>query len=283
MTRKYLSPAQPREMELIDAFLTHLARAGCTAATIQNRSEVLNRLNRELQYGVGRTSPQELAAWLYKDSWSRNTRATYYSALKAFYGWASNPKDPWLTDNPMVDLEPCTRTRGMARPVTDAELRQILTEAAEPFRTWAILAAYAGLRCVEISRLDREHVTEERLFVVRGKGDRPRVHDTHVDVWAAVKDLPRGPIARDENGDRATPFHVSIETATYFRYRLKMPGVGLHRLRHWLGVTVQREYRDIKVTQAVLGHVSLSSTEVYTQATDAQQRAARATLPRLAG
>jgi len=63
---------------------------------------------------------------------------------------------------------------------------------------------------------------------------------------------------------------------------LGLHGATLHRLRHWLGVTVQRNYRDPRVTQRVLGHASLSSTQIYTDATDEQQRAARATLPRFA-
>jgi hypothetical protein len=32
--------------------------------------------------------------------------------------------------------------------------------------------------------------------------------------FSVVKDLPPGPIARDDDGERATPFHVSIATAT---------------------------------------------------------------------
>jgi site-specific recombinase XerD len=62
-----------------------------------------------------------------------------------------------------------------------------------------------------------------------------------------------------------------------------MPGVALHRQRHWLGVTTQARYRDLRVTQAMLGHLSLQSTQIYTDATAEQQRAARAMLPRLAG
>jgi integrase/recombinase XerC len=270
------------DRDLIDAYLEHLRRAARTDATIRGRREILCRVDRELPYGIGQTSHAELAAWLYRDEWSANTRATYYAALRSFYAWASNPKDPWIDGDPTADLEPCHRTRGLARPVTDEQLRRILAEAAEPFRTWALIAAYQGLRCIEISRLDREHITERQLLVVRGKGNRPRAHDTHADVWRAVKDLPAGPIARDDSGGRATPFYVSIGSAHPFRYALGMPGVALHRLRHWLGTTVQREYRDIRVTQAVLGHVSLSSTEVYTMASDEQQRAARSTLPRLA-
>lgn len=272
-----------QDMELIDAYLEHMRRASCTEKTLDDREEILLRLNRTLPYGVGQVSREELSTWLYRDDWSQNTRATYYHALKSFYEWAADPADPWITDNPMASMEPVSRPKGMARPVTDEELKTILTRAAEPYRTWAIIAAYQGLRCVEISRLDREHVTERNLFIVRGKGDRPRVHDTDPAVWAALKGLPSGAIARVPSGERATPGQVSIRSALYFQRNLKLAGVSMHRLRHWLGTTVQREYRDIRVTQAVLGHVSLSSTQIYTDATDEQQRAARATLPRFGG
>jgi integrase len=270
------------DMMLIDAYLDHLRRAGRTDETIRGRREILYRLNRTLPYGVGATSRAELSRWLYRDEWSRNTKYTYYMCLKSFYGFAFAPKDPWLSGpDPTEDMEPVTAPRGVPRPVTDEQLRRILTEAAEPYRTWATLAAYQGLRCIEISRLDREHVTEQQLIVVRGKGNRPRVHDTDPYVWAAIKDLPPGPVARTPDGQRATTFHVSSFAANHFRRRLHMPGVSLHRLRHWLGVTLQREYRDIRVTQGALGHVSLQSTQVYTDATAEQQRQARSMLPRL--
>lgn len=281
--RKQLKPAQPREMEMIEAYLEHLRRAGRTEATLEGRSEILHRLNRELPFGIGQTNTEELSCWLYRDEWSQNTRATYWRAIRSFYSWAANPKDAWLDGDPSEEMETVQTVRGVARPVTDEQLRRILTEAPEPIRTWALLAAYEGLRCVEISRLDREHITEQHLFVVRGKGDRPRVHDTDPLVWAAVKDLPRGPLAVGEDGERLTPFEVSLRAAHHFRRQMSMPGVSMHRLRHWLGVTMQREFKDIRVTQAALGHVSLSSTQIYTAATDEQQRAARASLPRFSG
>lgn len=275
-------PADPRAMEIIDAYLEHLRRAGKADSTIDGRREILGRLDRDLPYGIGQTTRRELSGWLYRDGWSRNTRYTYYSAIKDFYAWAADPRDPWLSANPAADLEPVTPVRGVPRPVTDEQLRRILTEARDPFRTWALLAAYMGLRCIEISRLDREHVTEQRLIVVKGKGGRPRVHDTHDLVWEAVRDRPPGPIAVRPDGRRADAFYVSSVSATYFRQTLRIPA-SMHMLRHWLGCTVQREYRDIRVTQELLGHASLQSTQVYTMASAEQQRAARATLPRLAG
>ena len=269
-------------MEMIDAFLEHLRRAGATDATIANRRELLNRVNRQLPYGIGQASTEDLAAWLYKDHWSINTRATYYCGLRAFYSWASHPADPWVTFDPTEDLEPCLSVRGKPRPASNEEVKRILTEAAEPYRTWALLGSRQALRSVEVSRLNREHVTQQNLFVVLGKGNRPRVHDTDEYVWQALKDRPKGPIAiSPKTGERATPWEVSVLFAQYMRYQMKMPGVSMHRLRHWCGTTVQRKYRNIRATQAVLGHESLASTQIYTEVTDEEQRAARQTLPKL--
>lgn len=271
------------DLQMIAAYLEHLRRAGRTDDTIRDRREVLHRFNRAMRDGIGEADDKEIGAWLYRADWKQNTKAAYYMALKSFYTWATRPHDLWLVGNPMTYLEPVKTVRGIPRPVTDEELRRVLAESAEPFKTWATLAAYAGLRCIEISRLDRQHVTEQTLIVVRGKGGKARVHDTDPYIWAAVKALPPGPIARTAAGERATPFEVSATAALHFRRQLHMPGVSLHRLRHWLGVTTQRIYKDIRVTQAVLGHESLSSTQVYTDATGEQQRQARSMLPRLAG
>jgi integrase/recombinase XerC len=271
-----------REMELIDAYIEHLRRAQRSEQTMADRRAILTRLSRDLPYGIGQVSHEELATWLYRHHLSQNSQATYYRAIKSFYRWAADPADPWIDTDPTLRLEPVRTADGIAHPCTDEQLREILGNAAEPFRTWAVLAAYQGLRAVEISRLDREHVTEQRLIVVKGKGGRPRVHDTDAYVWDALKDLPPGPVARRPDGERADPHYVAVYTRDHFRRKLKIPTT-LHSLRHWLGVTVQREYKDVRVTMDVLGHKQMSSTQIYTRATDEQQRAARATLPRLAG
>jgi len=278
-------------MEMIESYLKHLARNSFTDATIDGRREILCRLQRQLPYGVDHTCQDELEEWLHderweaahpdEERWTQNTKATYWTALKSFYTWAADPRDRWLDDNPTLYMTPVRTVRGIARDVEDEQLWRILDEARQPYRLWATIAAFQGLRCIEISRLDREHITEQLLRVVKGKGGKPRIHDTDPLVWAAVQDLPPGPVAVDpRTGTRATAFYVSSTSAVYFRRRLGMPGVSMHRFRHWLGVRTQAAYKDVRVTQEVLGHESLQSTQIYTKATAEQQRAARAMLPR---
>jgi integrase/recombinase XerC len=269
-------------MPLIDHYLEWLRQCSRTPDTIHKREKILRKLDTELPHGCERVTEKELSDWLYRDEWSQSTRATYASCLRSFYSWAAGGENPWIPFDPTKDLPRVPHPRGVARPCTDEQLTRILTEAREPYRLWMLIAAYQGLRCCEISRLDREHVTEQTLFVIRGKGGRPRWHDTDPYVWAALRNLPAGPVAI-WNGRRATAQEISVNAAVYFRRRMKMPGVALHRGRHWLGVTSQREGKDIRVTQELLGHASLSSTQIYTQATPEQQRAVRARLPRLAG
>lgn len=269
-------------MELIDAYCEALRQASRSQQTIDGRRAILERLDAALPYGLGQVTRDELAAWLYRDEWSQNAKATYWRAIRSFYNFAFNPADPWLSgENPTDTMPPVRTADGIARPCTDEQLARILAEAGQPFRLWALLAAYQGLRACEISGLDREHVDERQLIVVRGKGGRPRVQDVHEDVWAALRDLPPGPVARRPDGQRADPHYVAVYARDHFHRRLKLD-VSLHKLRHWLGCTVQDQYRDIRVTQELLGHRQLSSTQIYTRGNDQQQRAARATLPRFA-
>lgn len=269
----------PHDLAMVAAYLEHLRRAGRSPETIALRRCILRQLLAHLPFGLGEAADDELADWIYDERRSVNSRATYLAGVRGFYRWATRAR--WVTVDPTVDLESIKTTRGVARPCTDDQLRLILTTAPPKIRLWATIAAYAGLRCCEISGLDREHVTQQKLFVVRGKGGAPRVHDTHEYVWAAVRRLPPGPVARLASGERASNDYVSTKANLAFR-KLGVD-VTMHMLRFWLGCTVQAKYRDARVTQEMLGHASLNSTSIYTQATLDQQRSARATLPRLAG
>jgi len=275
-----MTTADPHDRAMIAAYLEHLRRAGRSPDTIALRRSILTRLNAHLPYGLGAAADDELAGWIYDERRGINSRATYLTGVRSFYRWAVKAR--WITVDPTIDLESIRTTRGIARPCTDEQLRIILTKPPARIRTWATIAAYQGLRACEISGLDREHVTQQRLIVVRGKGGAPRVHDTDPYVWEAVRDLPPGPVARLADGERrASADYVSSRSNAW--YRRVGVDVTIHQLRHWLGCNVQEKYRDARVTQEILGHASLNATSIYTRATLTQQRQARATLPRLAG
>jgi integrase/recombinase XerD len=277
----------PAMTDLIAAYLRHAAAAGLArSTTITDRGELLRRADAALRpYGLIGASTPELLGFLANPSWSRQTVSTYHGHLSAFYRWATIGDQPILDWSPMADV-PRPRVPSRApRPVTTAELQQALGRLANPWRRYVMLAAYAGLRACEIAGLRREDITAETI-TVQGKGGRLATVPTHPDIWTDVRDLPPGPIAVRHDGGRADPRYVSTHTARRLARVAGLPGVTLHRFRHWLGTTSlnardQNGVRigDLRKTQELLRHSSPAVTAIYTQVTDEERRAVIHALP----
>lgn len=263
--------------DLIAAFTEELRIRGKAKRTIEHRRWVLTKMDRELPYGLDQADEREIRDWLYRDDWSTTTKAAYYDSAAPFYAWCTGR---YLSLNPMEELPRPHPRAGMPRPVTHAQLERILTEAEEPYDLWALIAAYQGARCVEISNLDRDHIDENMTYLL-GKGGKERVVPTHSLVWAAVQELPAGPIAITKRGVRANPHYVSREAGQHFAelFPGARPRVTMHRCRHWYGTYAQRAGRDTRVTQEMLGHASPTTTALYTQVAMEDMRAAVDGLP----
>lgn len=276
-------------MDMIQAYLDHLTEERCSPRTIDLRRGILTQANRELPNGLAYACAAELDAWVQQRH-NANTQTTYANGLISAYSWWTRPADPWLASNPTEAMQ---RYRwlddGEPRAVTEEQLADILVRATDPYRLWIVLAAYQGLRACEIAGLDREHVSRDQLIVVRGKGGAPRSHDTDPFVWDLCRVLPPGPVARKPDGrrrasarevSRRTNYHLQQVLGYEARPDLGEEGVTIHMMRHRMGVQMQKQYRNIRVTQRALGHKSLTSTQRYTDASLDELRAARAMLPR---
>jgi integrase len=167
------------------------------------------------------------------------------------------------------------------RPATDEQLATALT-APEPLLTAVLLAAYGGLRRSEIVAVDRDHITEDTIYIPSGKGGDPQTVATHPIIWAHVQGR-RGPLITDVEGTRLEASQLSSLALRWFR-RHGLPAFGLHRFRHWYGTMLQREHGDLLITQQALRHASVVSTQGYalvaSQARDAAVRALPVVNPR---
>jgi integrase len=263
-------------LDLIEGYLAHLRAGGfngkqASKRTIESRRSTLTRLHEELPWGIDGACEDELKTWLWQDGWMLSTRDTYFSAMSGFYRWAH--KRGHFDFNPTEEIARPKPPRRLPRPCTDEQLDTILTKAWEPYLLWSQLAAYGGLRCIEISRLHREHVTEDTIFIHCGKGDKEGVVPTHPVIWDAVKGLADGPITNHDE------HYVSVCTAHFYKRRLGLHNVSLHRLRHWFGTNVQKMFGDLRVTQELMRHDHPSSTAGYTEVVDKRKTAAINLLP----
>lgn len=258
-------------MDLIEMHLQHLRAAGMADNTIDDRRKLLHRLNCELPMGLEQATVEELADWLAREGWSVQTRATYYGHIRGFFVWACDPLNPRLDYDPSRSLSRPKVPAGVPRPVTDAELAYALEESTEPWRRRVLLAAYAGLRCVELASIRRQDITVTNLTIT-GKGGKTRVVPTWPEIWRTVHPLPPG-VLDTRNADC-----ISRDAGPYFD-RIGLPEITMHRFRHWFATTALANGADLRTVQELMGHASPATTAIYCQITDEQRRTAIAALP----
>ena len=272
--------------DLIADYERHLRRLDRSPNTIATYIRTLRQADRELPCGLAAACTEELEDWLFSTSPAKRgggergktTRSHYVRILKGFGRWATNPKRPRLDFDATAELPLIAPPKGKPKPTREEVLTLLLERGAEPHRTWFLLAAYGGLRCCEIARLDREDVTEERIWL-HGKGEKERFVPTHELIWAAVKDLPPGPVARDADGRRLTESQVSHRGNHRIR-RIAGPGVtSMHKLRHRFGTQSYDGTRDLVAVQELLGHSDPGTTRRYVEMNRDRMAAAVAGLP----
>jgi integrase/recombinase XerD len=170
--------------------------------------------------------------------------------------------------------------------LTVAEVEALL-EAAPDVRARALLELLyaAGLRVSEATGLDREDLSLDGGFVrVIGKGDRERlvpVGDVALDwlrLWIdearpVLLELGRagtergGPLFVGDRGGRlarqqAFAIVRAATTAAGIRGRISP-----HTLRHSFATHLLEGGADLRIVQELLGHASISTTQLYTHLT----------------
>ncbi len=258
---------------LVHLYLRHLRAVGYADQTIKDRGYVLHRADRELPYGLDQASVDELEAWFAAQRLKPWSRSKYFADVAGFYAWAVWSE--YLDWSPIHQLPRPRVPHSEPRPATEAQLLAAL-QLARPYRTAVELAAFDGLRAGEISRLCRDDVTPEYLTVLR-KGGKTQLLPTHPLVWEAIRDLPPGPVVARRRGGHFNPRGLAHTMS------VRLHGIGapitLHQLRHRFATALLDAGVHIRVVQELLGHASVTSTQVYTQVTDPQRRTAIARLP----
>jgi integrase/recombinase XerC len=196
--------------------------------------------------------------------------------------------------------------RRLPRPLSPADARAMTTtrlregEAREPWilaRDAAVLALCygAGLRISEALSIRRADapVGETEAITIVGKGQKSRSAPIIAPVRTAVEDYlalcpfalkPAGPLFVGAKGGPLSPRIVQLAMAR-MRGALGLPESATpHALRHSFATHLLARGGDLRTIQDLLGHASLSTTQVYTGVDSARLLAAyRSAHPRAGG
>lgn len=270
--------------DAIDDHLRYLAAIGRAETTRTNAHSTLLRFDRMLPMGILVALPEEIEELLADDQYDRRTRATYYDTIVRFYRWAAN-KAGIIDYDPTAEMSRPSVPRGVPRPATDDQVAIACGRGLDPWRLHYRLAAFAGARCCEIARLDRDDIAPGTGILLRGKGGHERVVPTPPEVWEMVERMPPGPITRRPGNSRtrggpATEDWVSRSSNAHLQRVLALP-ISIHQFRHWYATQALASGADLRTVQELLGHASVATTENYTFVMDQTKRDAVARMPRL--
>ncbi len=146
-----------------------------------------------------------------------------------------------------------------------------------------LLMVTTGVRVGELVALERGDVdVESRTLLIRGKGRRERLVYFPNDELAALLVAYMGPCAASEKSAEPLLRNRSGRplTTAAFRASLRSLGRGLelrynltpHMLRHTAATQLIEAGVDIRFIQRLLGHASLTTTEIYTHVSDVSLR-----------
>lgn len=262
--------------DVIEAHIRWMRAGAYAEKSITSARRTLRAVERDLPGGICESNGEELAAYLANPAWAPNTKLSYFKSIRRFHKWATNPRDQWMTEDPSADLRSPKPSKTLPRPAPQAAVERAIYIARGRWQLACRLAGLQGLRACEMARLHRSHVDEEWTYIW-GKGDKDRAVPTHPLVWEIIGPMRSGPIFVRPRGGPATGDWISTQAGGY----LKAMGIphSLYPLRHYFATTIQREHRDIRVTQELLGHASPNTTMRYTEVTASQKREAVTVLP----
>lgn len=212
----------------------------------------------------------QLIAWLgnCKAPW---TRYTYAATARAWFQWLV--ERGYRADDPTAGLPVPRAPRGVPRPVSSRALADALAVSSRKARAYMTLAAYAGLRVHEVAKVRGEDFADGWLYVT-GKGGVRAALPVHHLLEQLQRGWPeQGPWFPGSNNGHVRPQTVSDTIARAFE-KAGHKGVTAHQLRHWYGTQLQRTGGDTRVTQELMRHASLQSTQIYTEVSSSSKVAA---------
>lgn len=256
-------------MHTLETWAEVMRAGGASEATIRIRTMAI----RSLCTHSGVASPLEITrlhtvAFLGRPQ-AQWTRCTYWSSIRQWCRFLSE------FDIAEVDLlKGIARPKQpapVARPLHDEEVRRVL-DMPKPPRADAFvrLAAYAALRCVEIARVRGEDLDVRAGWLrVTGKGGDEGFVPLHENLTKLAEFMPESGWwfpSRTDPTTHVAPRQVSLTIAG------AMAEAGIsgtaHRLRDSAATRIQRQVRDLRVTQSFLRHRSVVSTQKYTAVSD---------------
>lgn len=240
-------------------------------------------------------SPAEIMQFLKYCSTNKanevSARNRKLSALRSFYKYLSKTVKK-------IEKDPTEYIEGSRKPkrlpkYLDIDESKLLLESVKgnnQERDFAIITIFLnlGLRVSELVGINLKDVSRnfETLRVI-GKGNKERIIYLNEACISAIKAYLDVRPENIKHGSENALFisrnrtRISKQTVQWLIYKhlkeagLDRPGMSVHKLRHTAATLMyQHGHTDVRILKDILGHESLSTTEIYTHISNEQMKKA---------
>lgn len=282
-------PASPPPADaLTDDFLQFMeVERNASPRTLVNYRHALDTLREKLAAFTTweALTPDDFRDYLFDQMKAQKGRATirlHFAALRSFFKFLTRRRG--LQSNPLLQVQLPKPEKKLPVVLTLTQVEQMLAlplatpkekqaPAWAPERDAAILELFysTGIRISELAGLNVADVDvySETLRVL-GKGRKERVCPVG---GPAVRAMQRyqskvgiydGPLFRSKVGKRMTVQAISDVIEKYRRLSGLPIQVTAHKFRHSFATHLLNNGADLRSVQTLLGHASLSTTQIYT-------------------
>ena len=214
-------------------------------------------------------------------------RSRKVSAIRSFYKYLTVSSGK-LSENPMLNLETPKLKKTLPKYLTLEQALELLTHVETTFteRDFCIITLFlnCGMRLSELCGINVNDIRGNQLKVL-GKGNKERIVYLNnscltaienylrvLDSGEKVKRVDKNALFLNRNGKRIGARRVEqIVEQCLKEAGLDGMGISPHKLRHTAATLLYQDAGvDIRVLKELLGHESLSTTEIYTHVSNRQ-------------
>ena len=222
---------------------------------------------------------------LMKHGQARSYVRLQFSALRTFYQFLTARKR--FRRNPVREVQLPKMEKKLPLVLTRQQVEELLTAPARepksrsapswmPLRDMAIMELFysSGVRLSELAALnvaDVDPYTESaRVF---GKGRKERLCPVGLPALEAIQkyrataNVHTGPLFINKARRRMSARSIWLVLKRYVRHTSIPIAISPHKLRHSFATHMLDRGADLRSVQALLGHASLSTTQIYTHVT----------------
>ncbi|MDG2200673.1 MAG: tyrosine recombinase XerC [Phycisphaerales bacterium] len=227
---------------------------------------------------------------LSESNYSAATMARKIATLRSFHKWLEQRGT--ISSNPMLLIRTPKQAKRLPKAISVENVERLLsapdTSTTLGSRDRAMLETLysTGIRVSELVGIDLGDIDEAgQALVVRGKGRKERIVPLGSHAMTAITHyLAMRRNNNDESLDSSTPMFINkqntrISTRSVRRKVSKYleivgldPEISPHTLRHSFATHLLDNGADLRAVQELLGHQSLSTTQVYTHLTTQRMR-----------